>query len=106
MNCPGWKCGLMALFVTSLLSGLGASAQDTTEKSTTRTISLVEIKPERRTLSPGTPLSVRTLVLRPPSIPSVLSWTIESKRHRGYLVATALSPDAKHLPRQGCTQVG
>lgn len=80
---------LIAL-ATSLLSNLGSSAQDSDSKPKTRSVTPVEIKPERRTLSPGTPLSVRTLVLRPPQIPSVLSWTIESKRHRGYLVATVL----------------
>lgn len=91
---------LIAL-ATSLLSNLGSSAQDSDSKPKTRSVTPVEIKPERRTLSPGTPLSVRTLVLRPPQIPSVLSWTIESKRHRGYLVATALSPDAKQLATGG-----
>lgn len=91
---------LIAL-TTSLLSNLDSSAQESDSKPKTRTVSPVEIKPEPRKLSPGTPLSVRTLVLRPPAIPSVLSWTIESKRHRGYLVATALSPDAKQLATGG-----
>ena len=91
---------LIAL-ATTLLTSLVASAQDSESKPKTRSVSQVEIKPEPRKLSPGTPLSVRTLVLRPPQIPSVLSWTIESKRHRGYLIATAISPDAKQLATGG-----
>ncbi len=91
---------LVAL-ASTLLTSLGSPAQDSDEKPKARSVSTVEIKPERRTLSPGTPLSVRTLVLRPPQIPNALSWTIESKRHRGYLIATALSPDTKQLATGG-----
>ena len=99
MIALGSRCALA--IIVSLLGGLGAAAQESDAKPKSRTVTPVEIKPEQRKLSPGTPLSVRTLVLRPPQIPGLFSWTIESKRHRGYLMATALSPDNKQLATGG-----
>ena len=88
-------------FAATLLGGFDAVAQETETKSATRTVTPVNIKPEPKKISPGAPLSVRTLVLRPPAIPNVVSWTIESKKHRGYLIAVALSPDAKQVATGG-----
>ncbi len=98
----GSKCWWVALgLAASLLAAFGAAAQETEAKAKTKSVSPVDIKPEPRKLTPGSPLSVRTLVLRPPQIPSVLSWTIESKRHRGYLITAALSPDDKQIATGG-----
>jgi WD40 repeat protein len=59
------------------------------------------ITPEPITLKSGAPLSGRTLVVRPQFIKGLRSWTIESRRHRGYLVAAAVSPDGKSVATGG-----
>jgi WD40 repeat protein len=52
-------------------------------------------------LRAGEPLSTWTFVHRPPPIPGALSWTIETRRHRGYLTAFALTPDGKKMATGG-----
>lgn len=100
MVTPGSMCWRMMVgFVASLFAAVGASAEEKESKS--RSVSPVEIKIEPRKLGPGGALSVRTLVTRPTAIPGVIGWTIESKRHRGYLIAAALSPDAKQVATGG-----
>lgn len=59
------------------------------------------IPPEPFVLKPGEPLSNRTLVQRPPMIREVLSWTLETRRHRGIIYCSALSPDGKRLATGG-----
>ena len=59
------------------------------------------IPPEPLALRAGEALSTRTLVQRPPAINGVVSWTIETRRHRGYLATSALSPDGKKLATGG-----
>ncbi len=49
----------------------------------------------------GAPLSYRTLVRKPPAVPGVQSWTLETRRHRGQLYAAALSPDGKRVATGG-----
>jgi WD40 repeat protein len=61
----------------------------------------VTIPPEPLGLRAGEPLSTRTLVQRPPAVTGAVSWTIETRRHRGYLAVSALSPDGKKLATGG-----
>lgn len=61
----------------------------------------VEITPEPLALKTGAPLSGRTLVQRPPFIKGLRSWTLETKRHRGYVVTIDVSPDGKQLATGG-----
>ncbi|MCS6851458.1 MAG: hypothetical protein NZ700_09870 [Gemmataceae bacterium] len=48
-------------------------------------------------LATGAPLSLRTPVLRPQTLPIARSWTWETRRHRGTLYAVDVSPDGKLL---------
>src|SRR5262245_34765553 len=59
------------------------------------------IEPDRIALKPGGPLSVRALVTTPPYIKGLLSWSIETKHHRGRYSVTAQSPDGKLLATGG-----
>jgi WD40 repeat protein len=52
-------------------------------------------------ISAGDALSRRALVQKPAPVQDLLSWTIESKRHRGHLYMTAVSPDGKRVGTGG-----
>lgn len=56
-------------------------------------IQTVSISPQSLTVVPGKPFSVRALVRKPAVIPGVGTWSLESKRSRGYIVGIAHSPD-------------
>jgi WD40 repeat protein len=63
--------------------------------------SLVVIPPERLDFKPGDPLSARALVTKPRPVRGVVSWSVESRRHRGGCFCQALSPDGKLLATGG-----
>lgn len=44
---------------------------------------------------PGDPLSTRALVTKPLPITGVVSWSLETRRHRGSFFCQAISPDGK-----------
>jgi WD40 repeat protein len=88
MRIPTWYCGCAWTLLLALQSALAAAEPPT-------------IKAEPITIKSGSPLSGRTLVARPAFIKGLRSWTLESRRHRGYLVATAVSPDGKSLATGG-----
>lgn len=56
---------------------------------------LVEIPGERLELALGEPLSARALVTKPLPITAVMSWSLETRRHRGTIWCHALSPDGR-----------
>jgi WD40 repeat protein len=66
-----------------------------------RPVETVEIKPEPFKLKPGSPLSDRALVTKPGAVRGVLSWTLETRRHRGAIFHSSLSPDGKSLATGG-----
>ncbi len=76
------------------LASLGAGAQPAKKPP-------VVIPPEPLAIRAGEPLSLRTLVLRPPAVAGAVSWSIETRRHRGYLASSALSPDGKKIATGG-----
>src|ERR1700722_17167656 len=53
------------------------------------------------TLKLGDPLSPRALVTRPGLLKGVVSWSIETRRHRGSFNCIALSPDGTKLATGG-----
>jgi hypothetical protein len=65
--------------VLCLTAGWAAAAEDTSAGG----IEPLSIRAEPPAISPGDPLSVRTLVTHPPAVRGLLSWTVESRRHRG-----------------------
>ena len=60
-----------------------------------------EIKPQPLAIKPGDPMSARALVTNPAVLPGALTWTIETRQHRGALVCMAVSPDGKQLATGG-----
>lgn len=86
------RCLLTALVLSLSLTAL-LPAQKPASKGKGKAKPTAELKPEPLKLKPGEPLSVRALVARPPLLKGVASWTIETRQHRSYVSATALSPD-------------
>lgn len=84
------------LFTTSVILGLF-------ELSATRAVAAetVEIPGEPIKIKPGDPLSGRALVQKPGRINGLMSWTLETRRHRGAMYHVAISPDGKTLATGG-----
>ena len=61
----------------------------------------VEIPAENFTIVLRDPLSTRALVTKPLPITAVLSWSLETRRHRGSIWCHALSPDGRLLATGG-----
>src|SRR5262249_40401596 len=59
------------------------------------------IEPDRVAIKPGTPLSLRALVTTPPVLKGAVSWSFETREHRGYYSVAALSPDGKLVATGG-----
>jgi WD40 repeat protein len=59
------------------------------------------IPAEPLTLKLGDPLSPRALMTRPTPLKGVLSWSIETRRHRGNFSCMALNPDGTRLATGG-----
>jgi WD40 repeat protein len=62
---------------------------------------VVEIPGERVEFTLRDPLSSRALVTKPLPITGVLSWSLETRRHRGAIWCHALSPDGRVLATGG-----
>ncbi|MFL5341927.1 MAG: eIF2A-related protein [Gemmataceae bacterium] len=71
------------------------------EKAAAKPMPTVAIQPEPLTVKPGDALSDRALVRRPAALKGLVSWSLETRRHRGQLSATALRPDGKLLATGG-----
>ncbi len=89
---PTWlvRCLVAAVLARACSSGLLAQESDT-----------VVIPQEPLGLPPGASLSVRTLVQRPSGLKDVRSWTLETRRHRGYVSTSAVSPDGRWIASGG-----
>lgn len=88
----------MATFLGSVL-WLAAGWVSATEESIRVEPLLVRSEPQE--ISPGAPLSVRALVTHPPQVRGLLSWTVESRRHRGALYGLSPSPNGRLVATGG-----
>jgi WD40 repeat protein len=79
------------------------SAADTT-KPASKAYSL-SVKAEPLAVVPGQPLSIRALVTHPVPLGDAISWTIESRKHRGNMHCMSLSPDGTKLVTGGVDSV-
>ncbi|HLW63678.1 MAG TPA: WD40 repeat domain-containing protein [Gemmataceae bacterium] len=79
---------------------IGVLGQKPAEKDKPKPATTV-IKPEPLTLKPGDAMSAHALVTKPPIVKGVVSWTLETRRHRGTFSAVALSPDGKLIATGG-----
>lgn len=64
-------------------------------------VETVEIPAEPIKIRPGDPLSGRALVQKPPRINGLMSWTLETRRHRGAIYHVSISPDGQTLATGG-----
>src|SRR5260370_5762536 len=62
---------------------------------------IVVIPAEQLDIKVGEPLSARALVTKPPAFSGAVSWSLETRRHRGTFWCQALSPDGKVLATGG-----
>jgi len=60
-----------------------------------------ELRAEPSPFLSGKPLSKRALVQEPGEVHGAVSWTVETRLHRGILYAASVSPDAKHIATTG-----
>jgi hypothetical protein len=59
-----------------------SSSREVSDGSPTSGAETVVITADPIKIKPGSPLSGRALVQRPANIPNVMSWTLETRRHR------------------------
>jgi WD40 repeat protein len=91
----GTKCLWVGVLVSAGLLCPAGTAQEKTSPAP------VVIPPERLDFKPGDPLSARALVTKPRTVRGVVSWSMETRRHRGNFFCQALSPDGKTLASGG-----
>jgi WD40 repeat protein len=90
---------VMGLLLFSLVDVRYLHAQP--GESTLAVKNSVSILAEPLPFKSDSPLSSRTLVSRPTPIRGLLSWTIETRRHRGGLFSVVPSPDARWVATGG-----
>jgi WD40 repeat protein len=88
-RCAVWRCGILVVILVSQAAAAALAVEP------------LRLQPMPLAIEPGTPLSTRSIVTHPPVLRGALSWTIESRNHRGYTYAMALSPDGQQMVTGG-----
>ena len=70
----------------ALFCALTAGRAAASEGESVSPVEPLKIVAEPLAIKPGEPLSTRALVTHPPLIRGLLSWTIESRPHRGSML--------------------
>lgn len=61
----------------------------------------LRLQPAPLAIKPGDPMCERAMVTHPPAVRGVLSWTIESRNHRGRVNTLSISPDGQQIVTSG-----
>lgn len=89
-----WRDVLLGcVLVLSLAASLSAQSRPAPKS--------VQISPDPLEIKPGDPLSARALVPKPTPLKGLLSWSLETRRHRSYMSVIAPSPDGKEAATGG-----
>ncbi len=101
--CGRARFGFSAWIAWTFLCGIGVAEDAATDPTGAprRKPSPITITADPLKIEPGKPLSLRALVSEPMQLEGALSWTVETRLHRGALFAYAFSPDDKLLATGG-----
>ena len=103
MHQQCWRIGAgLCAWAVAITGAAGAATKEGNSADRDQPpVESIVIAPQPLEIKPGDPMSLRALVTNPLVLPGTLSWTIETRQHRGALVCMAVSPDGRQLATGG-----